>query len=81
VIADGEVAVVRGEGDVRLSAGDFFGEIALLRDVPRTATVSAVGAVTAVVIGREQFLAGVSAHPRGAAATEATVTERLGALR
>ena len=81
VIADGEVAVVRGEGDVRLSAGDFFGEIALLRDVPRTATVSAVGAVTAVVVGREQFLAGVSAHPRGAAATEATVTERLGALR
>jgi MFS family permease len=80
VIAGGEVEVERDDGERRrLGAGEFFGEIALLRDVPRTATVSALGDVTAVVLDREHFLDGVSAHPRGAAAAEETVRERLGA--
>jgi MFS family permease len=82
VVADGEVEVDVGDGGRRrMGTGEFFGEIALLRDVPRTATVSAVGEVTAVVLDREHFLAGVSAHPRGAAAAEATVQDRLAALR
>jgi hypothetical protein len=82
VIAEGEVDVERGDGrHKRLAGGDFFGEIALLRDVPRTATVCAVGPVTAVVVEREQFLAAVSAHPRGAAAAEEAVRERLSVVR
>jgi hypothetical protein len=80
VVAEGEVAVeVDGGARRRMGAGEFFGEIALLRDVPRTATVSAIGGVTAVVLDREHFLDGVGAHPRGAAAAEQTVRERLAA--
>jgi hypothetical protein len=78
VIADGEVEVqVDGAKRRRQHPGDFFGEIALLRDVPRTASVSAVGQVTVLVIDREEFLAGVGGHPRSAVAAETVVSDRL----
>ena len=78
VIADGEVDV-QVDGAFRRSqqAGDFFGEIALLRDVPRTASVSAVSPVSLPVIGREEFLAAVGGHPRSAHAAEKVALERL----
>ena len=78
VIADGEVEV-QIDGAVRRSqhAGEFFGEIALLRDVPRTASVSAVGPVTVLVIDREEFITGVGGHPRSAHAAETAVRDRL----
>jgi len=40
---------------LRLKAGDYFGELALLRNEPRQATVIAVGAVKCLTIGREHF--------------------------
>jgi Cyclic nucleotide-binding domain/Major Facilitator Superfamily len=78
VIADGEVEV-QVDGAVRRSqhAGDFFGEIALLHDVPRTASVSAVSPVSVLVIDRDEFLAGVAGHPRSAAEAESVVRHRL----
>ena len=78
VIADGEVEV-RVDGAFRRNegTGGFFGEIALLRDVPRTASVSALDAVTVLAIGRKEFLAGVGGHPRSSDAAERVVVERL----
>jgi CRP/FNR family cyclic AMP-dependent transcriptional regulator len=56
VIIDGEVGVAkRGEEIRTLSKGDFFGEIGLLEDVPRTATVTAKTPVRYFVLTRQSF--------------------------
>jgi CRP-like cAMP-binding protein/Zn-dependent protease len=55
-IQSGQVEVVRDGERVRiLGPGGFFGEVALLLDVPRTATVRAVTAVRAFRLDREGF--------------------------
>jgi hypothetical protein len=80
VIADGRVSVST-DGSVvgELSSGECFGEIALLRDVPRTATVTAIDDAELYALDREQFIAAVSGHPDSASAANALVSERLGA--
>ena len=56
VIIDGEVEVTKdGSSLGKLSDGDFFGEIALLEDVPRTATVTAVTPLRFFVLTRQSF--------------------------
>ena len=78
VIDEGQVLVeVDAVACRRMGPGEFFGEIALLRDVPRTATVRAVGPVRVLTIERGQFLAGVGAHPRSATAAQAVAGDRL----
>jgi CRP-like cAMP-binding protein len=77
VIADGTFEVQAGPITRRLGPGDYFGEIALLRDVPRTAAVSAETDGRLYVLAREPFLAAVTGHPRSAQAAEAVVDERL----
>lgn len=57
--------------------GEYFGEIALLRDVPRTATVKAATDVSLVVIARAEFLAAVGAHVRTRTDLEAVADQRL----
>jgi hypothetical protein len=79
VIADGEVEVTeRGTVLRHERAGEYFGEIALLRDVLRTASVRAVGPVALVALAREDFLVAVTGHARAAAIATAVVDERLG---
>jgi len=47
----------------RLGPGDFFGEIALLRAIPRTATIRATRATRLLAISREDFVAVVQRYP------------------
>ena len=47
----------------RLGPGEGVGEIALVHDIPRTASVRAVDAVTAWALDRESFVSAVSGTP------------------
>jgi MFS family permease len=77
-IAAGRAVVERDDGTAReLGPGDFFGEIALLRDVPRTATVRALEPLHLFAVEREEFLTAVTGHAPTLAATENVVTTRL----
>jgi CRP/FNR family cyclic AMP-dependent transcriptional regulator len=65
VILDGTVAVSRGGRHVRdLGPGDFFGEIALLGNVPRTATVTASSPARLLVLAHREFYSLLSNHPQ-----------------
>ena len=74
VIVDGEVSVTKDGSDVRtLGPGDFFGEIALLEDTPRTATVMAKTPLRFFVLTRQAFRSMLAHQPE----IEEKVTEAL----
>lgn len=60
-----------------LVPGDSFGEIALLRDVPRTATVTAREPARLLAIERDLFLEALAGRPRSRVLAERVVEERL----
>ncbi len=79
VIAEGTVEVASEEGGGRrLGAGEFFGEIALLRDVPRTATVVATTDVELLELPGDEFVAAVTGNAEALRAADAVVGARLG---
>jgi serine/threonine protein phosphatase PrpC/CRP-like cAMP-binding protein len=56
IVLSGKVSVSRGgETLTRLGAGEHFGEMALIRAVPRSATVNADGQAELIVIRRQDF--------------------------
>ena len=78
VVADGELVVAVDGADVAvLHDGEHFGEIALLRDVPRTATVTARRDSTLLALEREDFLRAVTGYAPSLSSAEAVVGLRL----
>lgn len=78
LLDSGRISVaVDGETVAELGPGDSFGEIALLRDVPRTATVTALTHLSLYALDRETFLAAVTGHAQSRTAAETLVTSRL----
>jgi hypothetical protein len=78
VIADGTATVaIDGIEANRLDRGDFFGEIALLRDVPRTATVASVDELRLYALERDDFIAAVTGYAPSREAADSIVSARL----
>lgn len=78
VIEDGQVDVIHHDRPVAtLGPGDYFGEIALLRHVRRTATVVAKSPATLLSLEREGFLEEVTGHPVVRKTVDVAVEERL----
>jgi MFS family permease len=79
IVGEGEVEVtVGGNVAATLGPGEGFGEIALLRDVPRTATVQARTDVTLYALERDDFLSAVTGDPGSTEAANKLITTRLG---
>jgi MFS family permease len=78
IVAEGDVEISEnGRVISELGAGGYFGEIALIRDVPRTATVTAKTPVVLYALDRDDFLATVTSHAPSADAAEEVVSSRL----
>ncbi len=83
VVERGEVEVVDADGlsVARIGEGGYFGEIALVRDVPRTAGIRAPADAGLLALDRDEFIAAVTGHAPSAAAAEAVVSARMTGLR
>jgi MFS family permease len=78
VVAEGTVKVTRDEAHVAdLGPGDYFGEIALLRGVPRTATVTASAPCSLRTLERDRFLEAMTGSATGADAADEEARRRL----
>lgn len=81
VVREGSVDVeADGQPIGTFGPGYFFGEIALLHDVPRTATVRAVSDADLVALDREAFVGAVTGHAASSTAAEEVVGARLAGL-
>ena len=79
LIAEGVAAVTVGdEPRARLGPGDHFGEIALLYDVPRSATVAAETDLRCLALGADDLRAFLAEHPAVAWTLLETLAQRLG---
>jgi MFS family permease len=81
ILLEGEADVLAHGRKIALRTGpDYFGEIALLRDVPRTATVRARSRLRLYTLERDDFIRAVTGHAAGRDAGHTVVTERLATI-
>jgi Cyclic nucleotide-binding domain/Major Facilitator Superfamily len=77
IVGDGQLTIDASTQQVPAGPGDFFGEIALLHDVPRTATVSADTDARLYALERDDFLAVVTGNSLARSEADAVAAERL----
>lgn len=83
IICDGRVKVTKLSGDGRekilelLDGGDFFGEMSLLDDAPRSASVAALSDVRVLALARNDFLELMNRSTQLAFAVVQELTRRL----
>jgi MFS family permease len=77
VVGNGELTIDAVSQTIPIGPGDFFGEIALLNDVPRTATVRADTDARLYALERDDFLAVVTGNSLARTEADAVAVERL----
>ena len=79
IIESGLVRVTAADGHLlrEEGPGDYFGEIGLLRDVPRTATITAAADTVLLALDRDEFLDAVTGQGEARRLAEDVVTRRL----
>jgi MFS family permease len=77
IVRDGELDVEIDDRHKSARGADFFGEIALLRDMPRTATVTATIDSRLYALQRADFLGAVTGHSAAQTAAQAVIDARL----
>lgn len=83
IIVRGKFEVLKKDGErgekcvAVLQDGDHFGEIALLRNIPRTASIKATGHAVLLSVRREAFHRLTAAHPHIRSSLERTLLERI----
>jgi MFS family permease len=80
IVGDGELDILADGVHKTARQADYFGEIALLRDVPRTATVTATVDSELYALQREDFLESVTGVEAAHAAGHAVAEQRLAQL-
>ena len=85
IVVSGSVEVFKRSKDsdevvlATLGAGEFFGELAIMKHVPRSANVRALRDTTCLVIRRADFESYIRQFPDVAEAVESTLIARFGA--
>jgi hypothetical protein len=79
IVDSGEIEIEIDGREVNvLGPGEYFGEIALLREIPRTASARARQPSELYALERDAFLGAVAGHAASSEAAENVVTARLG---